>query len=48
MAIAGGEVRGQRRFQELTTVLLHFVSRAGVVGRGYPDESPRRRQSGRR
>jgi hypothetical protein len=44
--ITGGEVQGERRFQELTTVLLHPVSRAVMVGRVDLDENPRWRQRG--
>jgi hypothetical protein len=39
--ITGGEVQGERRFQELTTVLLHPMSRAMMVGRVDLDENPR-------
>jgi hypothetical protein len=44
--ITGGEVQGERRFQELTMVLLHLVSRAVMVGRVDLDENPRWRRRG--
>jgi hypothetical protein len=39
--VASGEVRGEGRSQGLTTVRLHPVSRAVVVGRVDLDENPR-------
>jgi hypothetical protein len=39
--ITGGEVHGHGRMQELTTVLLSYLSRAGMTGKMEFDLSPR-------
>jgi hypothetical protein len=39
--VAGGEVRGKERAQELTAVRKHQVSRAALVGNMDLDENPR-------
>jgi hypothetical protein len=46
--VAGGEVQGEEKEQELTRVLMHHVSRVGTAGKRDPDENPRRRRRGRR
>jgi hypothetical protein len=48
MVIAGGEIQGEEKEQELTRVLMRHVSRVGTAGKRDPDEDPRRRRRDQR